>query len=282
MIPAMLVLSAFSTYSCANVSPEVEAQKSSVTQNVSQVIAANTTANTFQSGNTTATALNTTNLSSEKLDFNIFDPNYKNVWWQQNFEKLPDGTIRVKFPAGSYKPSGENVGGAWFIAPLYTSRTQGTLEYTLQFADNFDFVKWGKLPWFCGGSCPRGGSEKGEWFSTRFMWRKAGALELYAYFPTGTDTKYGESFVLPKFKFVPGQKYTISQHIKLNDIEQANGEFSVSVNGKEMLKKTGVTFRLSEDVTISDVIFATFFGWNTADFATPKDTNIVFWDFEVR
>jgi hypothetical protein len=49
-----------------------------------------------------------------------------------------------------------------------------------------------------------------------------------------------------------------------------------------MLKKTGVTFRLSEDVTISDVIFATFFGWNTADFATPVDTNIVFWNFEVR
>jgi hypothetical protein len=43
-----------------------------------------------------------------------------------------------------------------------------------------------------------------------------------------------------------------------------------------MLKKTGVTFRLSDDVTISDVIFATFFGGNTADFATPVDTSINF------
>ncbi len=223
-------------------------------------------------------------LSSEELDFNILDSNYKNVWGQQNFKKLQDWTkrIRVKFPAWSYKPSGDIVGGAGFIAPLSIPRTQATLEYTVQFANNFDFVKWWKLPWFCGGSCPRGGGKKEYGFSTRFMWRETGALELYVYLPESTDKKYGESFVLPNFKFIPGQKYTISQHIKLNDIEQANGEFSISVNGEVMREETGVTFRLSEDVTISDVIFATFFGWNTSDFATPVDTNIVFWDFEVR
>jgi hypothetical protein len=84
-------------------------------------------------------------LTTEQLDFDILNPNYKNVWGEHNFEKLSDeniqGAIRVRFPAGSYKPSGSIVGGAGFIAPLYTPRNQGTLEYTVQFAENFDFVK---------------------------------------------------------------------------------------------------------------------------------------------
>jgi amino acid permease len=48
------------------------------------------------------------------------------------------------------------------------------------------------------------------------MWRKAGVLEMYAYLPTGTDTKYGESFVVPNFAFIPGKTYTLSQKIILN------------------------------------------------------------------
>jgi hypothetical protein len=48
------------------------------------------------------------------------------------------------------------------------------------------------------------------------MWRKSGALEMYAYLPTGVDTKYGESFVVPNFAFIPGKTYALSQKIVLN------------------------------------------------------------------
>jgi hypothetical protein len=61
-----------------------------VKQNVSQTIAPNLTADLMQSGET---------LQKETLIFDINNPNYKNVWGQHNFEKLPDGSIKVVFPA---------------------------------------------------------------------------------------------------------------------------------------------------------------------------------------
>lgn len=228
-----------------------------------------------------------TPLSTEFLSFDLQNGWYENIWGQQNFSEIWTGTYKIVFPAGSYVPSAKDapLGGAWFIAPLetfwHTPSDSKTLEYNVTFGENFDFVKGWKLPWLCGGSCPRGGSEKEDGFSTRFMWRKAGALEIYAYLPTGTDTKFGESFVVPNFKFVPGKTYKIAQKIVMNTIWQSNGSFEVFIDGVSVLKKEWVVFRFTDSVTNQKLLFATFFGGNDTSFAAKKDENIIFWGFKI-
>ena len=62
------------------------------------------------------------------------------------------------------------------------------------FGAEFEFVKGGKLPglygghsrwrWGWGGRCRcSGGAEVGDCWSLRFMWRRDGQGEVYAYLP---------------------------------------------------------------------------------------------------
>lgn len=90
------------------------------------------------------------------------------------------------------------------------------LHYTLHFSEDFNFVKGGKLPGLCGGDCPRGGNKSQYGFSTRFMWRRDGQLETYAYTPD-SDSAFGVSIGRGMYTFSPGNTYELSQEIKIND-----------------------------------------------------------------
>jgi hypothetical protein len=48
-----------------------------------------------------------------------------------------------------------------------------------------------------------------------------------------------------------------------------------------VLKKENITFRLTGDMKIESVLFATFFGGNDPSFAAKKDENITFSDFKI-
>lgn len=93
-----------------------------------------------------------------------------------------ENTMQVKFPAGSVNPSNTPRGGAdFYAAPLDLSKASNvTLEYSVFFPHDFDFVKGGKLPGLYGGheGCS-GGDDASDCWSTRMMWRKDGAGELY-------------------------------------------------------------------------------------------------------
>lgn len=90
--------------------------------------------------------------------------------------------LQVLYPKGSSNPGSNPIGGADFYAsPLpLDNATNVTLEYSVLFPADFDFVKGGKLPGLYGGheACS-GGAEAEECFSTRLMWRKGGMGELY-------------------------------------------------------------------------------------------------------
>lgn len=97
----------------------------------------------------------------------------------------PDDSISILqllFPAGSIDPARKPRGGAEFYAsPLDISSAQNvTLRYSVFFPANFDWVLAGKLPGLYGGhkGCS-GGNAALDCFSTRLMWRKKGAGELY-------------------------------------------------------------------------------------------------------
>lgn len=91
-------------------------------------------------------------------------------------------SLRLFYPAGSINPESEPQGGADFYAtPLDISKANNvTLEYSVFFPTDFDWVLAGKLPGIYGGhrTCS-GGDDAKMCFSTRLMWRENGAGELY-------------------------------------------------------------------------------------------------------
>ena len=91
------------------------------------------------------------------------------------------------------------------------------------------------------------------------MWRTDGTGELYTYLPPDTtdnqanldnvkpislcNPTYGYFVGRASFKFVPGTRTTIGEHMRLNDIGQQNGELELFVNGDSIFSVTGLTVR---------------------------------------
>lgn len=90
--------------------------------------------------------------------------------------------IQVFYPQGSINPGNKIVGGAeFYAAPIsLISARNVSLEYSVFFPLDFDWQQGGKLPGLYGGhkTCS-GGDSALTCFSTRLMWRKQGAGELY-------------------------------------------------------------------------------------------------------
>ena len=94
----------------------------------------------------------------------------------------PSTILQLVYPAHSVNPGSKPEGGADFYAsPLNLAGARNvTLEYSVFFPADFDWVKGGKLPGLFGGhtGCSGGASAR-DCFSTRLMWRPQGVGELY-------------------------------------------------------------------------------------------------------
>ena len=90
--------------------------------------------------------------------------------------------LQLFYPANSINPSQEPQGGAdFYAAPLDLRAARNvSLEYSVFFPSDFDWVEAGKLPGIYGGhdGCS-GGDDATSCFSTRLMWRGGGLGELY-------------------------------------------------------------------------------------------------------
>ena len=94
----------------------------------------------------------------------------------------PSSILQLFFPQDSIDPARKPTGGAEFYAtPLDISNAQNvSLKYSVFFPANFDFVLAGKMPGlYAGHKGCSGGNAALDCFSTRLMWRKEGAGELY-------------------------------------------------------------------------------------------------------
>lgn len=195
--------------------------------------------------------------------------------------------LRVVYPAGSASPEvsrseGAPLGGAQFIANLgIYPQNSLCLSYNLRFSKDFNFVKGGKLPGLFGGTFNSGGNipDGTNGFSTRFMWRRNGDGEVYAYLPTSDE--YGTSLGRGKWRFTPGVWYRIEQEVILNNPGQNNGIVRVWLNGKQVFEQKNLLFRTTNTLQINGIFFSTFFGGSDSSWATPKDVNIDFTKFSV-
>ncbi|WVQ67295.1 uncharacterized protein L199_005490 [Kwoniella botswanensis] len=180
---------------------------------------------------------------------------------------LSRNAFQILYPSGSINPGNKPQGGAeFYAAPMdITKATNASLEYSVYFPPDFDFVKGGKLPGLYGGhkGCS-GGNAAEDCFSTRLMWRAGGQGELYLYAPKDRqtpslcqtppksicDAAYGLSIGRGAWKFALGDWTTVRQDVWLNTPGQNDGGFNIWVNGQLILSANDVRYRENGDSCI--------------------------------
>jgi len=168
--------------------------------------------------------------------------------------------IQIFYPEGSVNPKSRPQGGSQFYAaPLNLRYARSvTFAYSVFFPGDFDWVKGGKLPGLYGGrtGCS-GGDAADDCFSTRMMWRRGGAGELYLYAPKDRQTPslcntpplsvcdqaYGLSIGRGSFQFALGSWTRIRQTVVLNTPGYQDGAFRLEVNGRVVLDLSDVFYR---------------------------------------
>ncbi|GAA6009233.1 hypothetical protein JCM11491_004239 [Sporobolomyces phaffii] len=203
-----------------------------------------------------------------------------------------DLVLSVSYPAGTRD------GSQFFMTPMRSGSNvqSAALQYDVAFDAGFDFVKGGKLPGLYGSqrgaeSVCSGGNHQSSCFSARLMWRTKGAGEVYAYIPSypgfvanpvdvDCNDIYGISLSRGSFDFAAGGWTTITQVIALNTPGYANGQLFLWANNSLALAHTGIVFRTSESVTLSKIMFSTFFG-GSEDSWNSKGGRSYFRNFEV-
>ncbi|WVF71346.1 hypothetical protein IAT40_006149 [Kwoniella sp. CBS 6097] len=175
--------------------------------------------------------------------------------------------LQILYPSGSINPGNKPQGGSEFYAnPLdLTKATNASMQYSVYFPHDFDFVKGGKLPGLYGGhkGCS-GGNSAEDCFSTRLMWRAGGLGELYLYAPKDKqtpelcqtkprsicDAAYGLSIGRGAWTFALGDWTTVRQDVWLNTPGQNDGGFNIWVNGQLVLSASDVRYRENPDACL--------------------------------
>ncbi len=222
-----------------------------------------------------------------------WDPSAKVLSGDGDFEVVQDPrfgkALRVRYRAGSSSPAyareGHPSGGLEFHATLPGVGHESLyFSYWLKFDDGFPWIRGGKLPGLCGGSCPSGGARVtglGGW-SMRYMWRADGQGEQYAYILPARE--YGAELGLGSWRFATGTWHRLSEELILNEGGSPDGIsrvwYDVDPSRPPTFEARRLTFR-SDATPISTVFFSTFFGGHDASWAPPVDTFVDFADFVV-
>lgn len=181
--------------------------------------------------------------------------------------------------------SGAQFYNLWNTSDGSTFQTM-IVSYEIAFDQDFDWVKGGKLPGIRGGlnstGCSGGNASNGkDCFSTRLMWRKNGAGEVYAYIPTTNglcsqsgvvcNSDFGISLQRGSFGFVSGQWSRVTLVVRLNNPPNvANGNVQLYFNDLKAIDQQGLQIRSASSVTANGFYFSTFFGGSDSSWATPN------------
>ncbi|KIM87363.1 polysaccharide lyase family 14 protein [Piloderma croceum F 1598] len=167
--------------------------------------------------------------------------------------------LQLFYPENSINPASKPQGGAEFYAtPLIIQHAKNvSLEYSVFFPVDYDWVLGGKLPGLYGGhtGCS-GGNNALTCFSTRLMWRPEGMGELYLYAPKAKqthslcsdpqsvcDATFGFSIGRGSFQYAAGGWTRVRQTVVLNTPGKQDGGFSLDVNGKRVIDRSDVFYR---------------------------------------
>jgi hypothetical protein len=167
---------------------------------------------------------------------------------------------------------------------VYLPRVGGALDeaylrYWLRLPTDFAFVKGGKLPGLFGGSKVSGGEEPDgtDGFSTRLMWRSAGAGEVYLYAPGNAGASLGRG----SWRWPTGKWACVEQHVALNEADRDNGKVTVWLDGAQVFEKEDIRYRTVDSLRIEGIFFSTFFGGADRTWASPEDQYADFAGFRI-
>merc|ERR1712150_218404 len=222
------------------------------------------------------------------------------VWGENSLSIVsdPDGSgkvLRVKYEKGSYSGTKDMARGAGFYSSPVHSRDSMLLSYDIYFDSHFDFVKGGKLPGLYGGgtSCS-GGHHSSSCFTTRFMWRRDGDGEVYAYIPYRQDSgfcddpqvhcnpDYGNSLGRGAWRFKKGHWQNIAQYVHLNRPGHMDGYIQVFLDGHKVYEIRDLSIRTKDSVHIDGLVFSTFFGGSDSSWKASRDCYTYFKNFALH
>ena len=204
-----------------------------------------------------------------------------------------EDVIRCWYSKNSGTSRNPGVGGFSFEAtPSGMNRDAVVFSWEVYYPSGFNFARGGKF----GGVHVGYGAASGGNFSTtgssnRVMWQTDGGIIAYVYPPSGLwqkvpglDSKgYGTGFfnreLARSLKTDSWNKIELGTKLNTfkNGAPQADGETSVTVNGKRMVQ-TGINWRRSEDLKISAFDMGTFFGGPDP---SPVDQECYFKNFQM-
>jgi hypothetical protein len=195
--------------------------------------------------------------------------------------------LQVSYPkdsASTRSSTGDGTphGGAQLYLPLAAGQVDELhLRYYLKLPVGFTWVKGGKLPGLYGGTVNNGRKipDGTDGWSTRYMWRRDGAAEVYAYLPSSKG--HGTSLGRGDWTWPTGQWTCVEQAVKLNTPGRSDGSVTVWLNGTQVYSNTGLVFRSVSGLKIDGVFFSSFFGGGDASWATPRDQSAQFAAFAV-
>ena len=191
-------------------------------------------------------------------------------------------SLKVNYPSDRQF----GAGAGWKLE----SNNEYYLQYQVKFQEGFDFngtYDWssgGKLPGLgADGLCSGGSTCTGEnGFTSRPMWRENGRGVLYLYH-MNKEGQYGDDLRLQyengdDFHYNPGQWHEVTQRVKINDGNQANGEVDVWIDGRQFLDEEGFQF-VNNGQGVDRLFFNTFHGGNSSDWWPDANVDAYFDDF---
>lgn len=209
-----------------------------------------------------------------------------------NFEIVPGGYegmgLLAKYKKGSYAGDSSSVGKSATIFRINFDergsnigpREEMYFQFRVKFMKGFQFNKTGKLPGLAGGTSNTGGNPPNgmDGWSVRTVWR-GNTLASYLYV-LGIE-RYGIELPWSDSKGKPtvistGSWNCITLRVKMNDASKRNGIVEGWLNDVKQFSKVDLQFRTIAGLKIDNILFDTFFGGSSPEFASPIDQSAVF------
>jgi hypothetical protein len=225
----------------------------------------------------------------------------------QNDQVNPSKALQIYYPQGSL---GAEQGGASWYAPI-PKTDEAYVSYDIFFMPGFQYKLGGKMPSVQGGTIYSGSKPDGyNGFSGGLMFHADGLVSFYLYYPDAVEATYGTTaywgagysrdiFSPSQMKVEytsgdgaycnPGEWHNITYRIVMNTVNAGGGNYDgileAYFDGKLVMELSHVLFRHTTDLHIDCLRLYTFFGGNTADWATPinewiKVDNILIYTFK--
>lgn len=153
--------------------------------------------------------------------------------------------------------------------PLKKAVLSATLSFDVMFDRHFQFVRGGKLHGLAPAKAITGGKDRRpDGWSARVVFKDKGRCASYLY-DQSPKLKWGLTETTSRSVFQKGRWHSVELAVTVNDSGKSNGSAVITIDGKTVVRSTGIQFRgLDHPKTlISQFLFNTFHGGHSPPFA---------------